>query len=232
MQQAASLDSCEPACHSAPHRALQRLNSLPLQAGLAEAKLRLVSCQACAQLLAPGLSPQAAVPPLQVEAAKAEVLRAGRGGRPEDREIWETQLVALQVGGAAGVLVHRFGVWRCAPRQQLRLKSRSSGLQQAASQGSPAAEAGRRGLSSPPTAVLGGGSVLPMLACSSWAPQALPGLARFWVWPGCVPWPWLLPTVVYRLPFALQRHQAGRSIVVCRILAAGCPQGGPNQGRG
>ncbi|KAL4421597.1 hypothetical protein ABPG75_010888 [Micractinium tetrahymenae] len=32
----------------------------------------------------------------QVEAAKAEVLRAGRGGRPEDREIWETQLVALQ----------------------------------------------------------------------------------------------------------------------------------------
>ncbi|KAL4450201.1 hypothetical protein ABPG77_010870 [Micractinium sp. CCAP 211/92] len=32
----------------------------------------------------------------QVEAAKAEVLRAGRGGRPEDREVWETQLVALQ----------------------------------------------------------------------------------------------------------------------------------------
>lgn len=30
------------------------------------------------------------------------MLRAGRGGRLEDREVWETQLVALQVGAAAG----------------------------------------------------------------------------------------------------------------------------------
>lgn len=45
---------------------------------------------------------------VQVEAAKREVTRAG--ARPADREIWETQLVALQVraGGERGA---RF--WEC-----------------------------------------------------------------------------------------------------------------------